>query len=551
MIFVLPGSQAWAQDGGGAFWSQPAVADDSSDVERLLFQALAASNGRDRAAFAEVVGALSRRAPDHPGTLYFRAVQMSRGGREAQARELLESVLAMGVEVPGVPAEYVHYDLALCLSRLGELEGARRAYAGALQRARGGLHESTYLAGSAEISMALGELERASAEYRRALEFSPSYPHALFGMALSEERRGNHSVARGYLLDGLLADAGGQQFLSDTTVFVPEADRRFAAGLIAEELGNHAEALAQLEAFAQVASETNHPHVGAGTEALGRVRAAGPAVVGSGRLPLADVSAVAVDPRGRYVALGNVRGQLLFANLKDQKVHAAPALSGPGVIAMAFAGDTLLVADDFGDVTPYATRGAVKRGAPRGPVALAGGTRVLGMSPEGEVLVVSDPRGRVLRVADTEKLNGFEGAMTVTVGDPAVVAVGPWTASRGALFTAVYSTARTLELVYGPNGASNRVIQVPSPAGKLSSTTWDAVTITPDGRRLILAGRRFLAVCRTADGRIVRLLDLGGDEKLGKVVAAVVDPRGAAGHGPALLTLHERGYRAIRLDLFE
>ena len=60
-----------------------------------------------------------------------------------------------------------------------------------------------------------------------------------------------------------------------------------------------------------------------------------------------------------------------------------------------------------------------------------------------------------------------------------------------------------------------------------------------------------MAVCRAADGKIIRLLDVGAGQELGRVTAVVVDAKGAAGHGPAVLTLHERGYRAVRLDLFE
>ena len=508
---------------------------------------MTASNAGTDPALAELVGQLEALAPEHTGTRYYGAVRDARAGHLAESRETLVELAAEPVLV-GVPREYVHYDLAMILSRLGDLAQARSHYEAAVRCARPALHEHIYLAGAAEITMALGDLEGAVVGYRRALQANPSYVHALFGMAMALERQGNREDARGYLLEGLLADPGGRRFLADSTVFVPAADRLFAAGLIAEELGDHAAATEHFTSFAQADAG---PFTGAGSEALSRVRAAGPAVLAMGPLPISTVSLAVADPRGRFVALAGPEGQLLLVDLAAKRVVAAPNLSGPAIRAMAFSGDTLLVADDLGDVTPFDTRGAVKRGVSRGPVALAGGTRVLGMSSDGEMLVVSDPSARAVQLADTADLAAVPGKMTISAGSPSVVAVGPWSRDRGSLFTAVWTTSRNLELLYGPSGATSQIIVVPNPQGGSSSTAWDAVTMSPDGRRIILAGRRYMAVCRAADGKIIRLLDVGAGQELGRVTAVVVDAKGAAGHGPAVLTLHERGYRAVRLDLFE
>lgn len=552
LVAALLPAPAVAQDGGSPFWgeSRPAGAGEP-DVDRLIFRCMNAANGAAGAEFSTALAELEAAAPDHPAAHYYKAVRLARSGNVGGARMLLERLVAKPQPLPGVPEEYLRYDYAMVLSRMGELEEARRQYARAALVARPNLHEHIYVAGAAELSMGLGELDEAIRLYRRALELSPAYIHALFGMAVVMERAGRHDDARGYLLEGLSVDPAGLSYLGDKTVFIPAEDRFFAAGLIAEELGNHELAREQLELFVKMAAEGNHRFAGAGSEALSRVRKAGPSVVGSGPLPVANVTVAAADPAGRFLAVGNAQGQLVLVDLRKKKILDAPRLSGPGIVAAAFSGDTLLVGDDFGEVTPYATRGGVRRGAVRGPVALAGGTRILGMSSDGAMLVVSDPRARALQVADTTRLEGVRGRMT-TSGSPAVVAVGPWSAERGATLTAIWTTARSLELVYGPTGTTTRTIPVPNPKPDPgSSTAWDAVTIDADGRRIILSNRRFVAVCRAADGKVIRLLDLGVEEKLGKVRAAIVDPKGAAGHGPALVTFHERGYRAVRLDLIQ
>jgi tetratricopeptide (TPR) repeat protein len=544
LALSLPGTPS-AQEDRASFW--PATTASPPDLPRLISDAAAAAQTGKRDALREACEGIQAIEPDGPGTRYCRATDAAMSGKYGEARTALE--LLLEESTPQIPDEFLHRDLGGVLALTGDLAGARDSHLRAARIAPG-TREHFYFASAGAAAMGLGDLVEAERSYRRALQAAPTYTQALFGMALVLERQGAHQDARGYLLEGLIRDRGAMTFLSSRAQFTPRIERAFAAGLIAEELGQAAEARAHLEEFI-AAKGVNPRFADTARQALARVETTGPTIVASGPLPLRNITAAAADPKGRFLALGNKDGALVTARLDAQKVIATPLLAGPALVALAFSrgGDTLLSADNAGNISVFSTRRRLTHRATRGPAALPGGTLVVGFSSDGERVLLTSPSGSTVRVADAVTLRAI-GAPSKRKRRPPITAVGPWSDRHGGLDTAVWTRRQTLVLAREPGRRAVREIKVPNPLpDRGSSTQWEAVTITDDGRRIILARRSHLAVCRAADGKILRLVNLGVDAKLGRVNAIVVDSGGAAGHGSALIALHERGYRAINLQL--
>jgi len=113
---------------------------------------------------------------------------------------------------------------------------------------------ATMLSNAAEALMAMGKLDGAIRRYHDAEQLDSGTHSALhaLGLSVAYDRDGQMQKSRDALKRAIGSDPGLRMYQSDDVFFVPEGDRYYYDGLIAENLGNRDEAL---NAFKQFVSE--------------------------------------------------------------------------------------------------------------------------------------------------------------------------------------------------------------------------------------------------------------------------------------------------------
>ncbi len=524
------------------FWE--AIYDpDRPAFSRLLNEAWSAT---EEGRFEELEDRLSRlRAarPEADGTLFFEAIVIERKGDFAGAAERLTRIIDRGTFLD-VEAAAVWFDLAYCHTRMGRYADAAEAYNRALAQEPDAQSPHITLSNLAEIHMALGQLDTAISHWREALSFDEGYLHALFGLAVALERQGHHDFARAYALRGLTLDPELKTFLGSATFFVPAEDMSFTLGLLAEEKGDWALARSHYERFIAQATASSNLYVDAARAALARLDERGSPLVGSGPLPLHRPTAVAADPAGRSIALGDELGRVTLVRLASQSIIASPTLSGAPVRALAFsdAGRHLLAARDDTHIDLIdLSRGARAQKA-LGPIALPSGNKVQALTLEGDVFLTSrNAKSRQWGVGNRARPAEEIGQINIAA-NAQDIALAAWDAERAAFVAAFWTDQRSLMVHHFPDTSGTRSFRPPD------ATSEHAVALTPDGRFAILVNARDILVCRTSDLQVVRMMKNHGEQQWGAPVKAVVDAAGGAGHGPALVILYAGHYAAYRLD---
>ena len=151
--------------------------------------------------------------------------------------------------------------LGIVLSHLGRFEEAVKEYDRALRLLPGepdsllfpSRHQqATLLSNSAEALMALGKLDQAIRRYSQAEQIDTGDQGALhaLGLAIAYDRDGQVQKSHEALSRSLASDPALRVYQSDEVFFVPEGDRFYYDGLIAEALGNRDEAMRSFRQFA-------------------------------------------------------------------------------------------------------------------------------------------------------------------------------------------------------------------------------------------------------------------------------------------------------------
>lgn len=111
--------------------------------------------------------------------------------------------------------------------------------------------QATLLSNSAEALMAMGKIEQAIRRYHQAEQIDTGDQGALhaLGLAIAYDRDGQVQKSREALSRSLAADPGLRIYQGDEVFFVPDGDRYYYDGLIAESLGNRDEALRAFRQF--------------------------------------------------------------------------------------------------------------------------------------------------------------------------------------------------------------------------------------------------------------------------------------------------------------
>ena len=194
------------------------------EAERLL------ASGRIGEAF-EPLEALCEEAPGWPAPHRLLAGAYYTAGRYDLARAHLEWLTYHGIETP---------QLALLQ---GAVELAERRFDAALDQAAYALCISDGLAGAnnliGEIHSRRGQLDAAEEAYRRELEYQPSDPTALAGMAAVALRRGEYEQAADRALHAL-----------EKNLRLPAV--HYCLGVALARLGRAAEAVTALESAARL-----------------------------------------------------------------------------------------------------------------------------------------------------------------------------------------------------------------------------------------------------------------------------------------------------------
>ncbi len=181
-------------------------------------------------------------------------------GSAAMTQAIKELWLARKSDETGSWDFEIATQLGIVLSHLGRFEEAVAEYDRALRLLPGepdsllfpSRHQqATLLSNSAEALMALGKLDQAIRRYSQAEQLDggdQSALHAL-GLAVAYDRDGQVQKSREALGRSLAADPGLRIYQGDEVFFVPDGDRFYYDGLLAEALGNRDDALRAFRQF--------------------------------------------------------------------------------------------------------------------------------------------------------------------------------------------------------------------------------------------------------------------------------------------------------------
>lgn len=184
-------------------------------------------------------------------------------GGAAMTQAIKELLMARKSDETGSWDFEIATQLGIVLSHLGRFEEAVAEYDHALRLLPGepdsllfpSRHQqATLLSNSAEALMAMGKLDQAIRRYSQAEQLDTGDQSALhaLGLAVAYDRDGQVQKSREALGRSLAADPGLRLYQGDEVFFVPDGDRFYYDGLLAEALGNRDDAL---RAFRQFASD--------------------------------------------------------------------------------------------------------------------------------------------------------------------------------------------------------------------------------------------------------------------------------------------------------
>lgn len=181
-------------------------------------------------------------------------------GNPAMTQAIAELQLARKFDDTGSWDFEIATQLGIVLSHLGRFEEAVAEYDRALRLLPGepdsllfpSRHQqATLLSNSAEALMAMGKLDQAIRRYSQAEQLDTGDQSALhaLGLAVAYDRDGQVQKSREALGRSLAADPGLRIYQGDEVFFVPDGDRFYYDGLLAEALGNRDEALRSFRQF--------------------------------------------------------------------------------------------------------------------------------------------------------------------------------------------------------------------------------------------------------------------------------------------------------------
>ncbi len=393
--------QTSPQSNAANFW-QEMIDPDRPVYEAVLERAASAQLQEDTFELDVAVTEARLIKPKADGTLYYEAVLARRRGDTKTALQILQE-LAGRTDLRDISLENIHTQQAFNYTDQQQYKEALAVYQKALAESHGGTSRHVYLGNSAELQMAQGDLKQAISLYQQSLSYSPRYLHALIGLGVALERNGDYEASQGYFLEASIQDPGFSHFLQHS-FFAPPEDRAYFEGALARHLGRLKEARGHYERFMKEAPDSPYHH--RAKTAVQHIKIKGKVLLGQGSLPIFRPKAVAADPKGRYLTMGDTWGRLFFVRLSDQRLIKAPSLSGTAITALSFdsAQDQLLVGHDDGYITPYALKKAPKRLPVRGPVALPNGTQIRAFSSDGKAVLASTGRHYNWAVAAVDDL---------------------------------------------------------------------------------------------------------------------------------------------------
>ncbi len=177
----------------------PALALASPESRELIRQGIADSKaGKDDEALKKFEAA-SRADPNDAAAFFFQGTALNRLARFKEALEKLEKAKAMGSKHPELA-----FETGWSLLRVGRFKEAVSELE-AYEKGRPGRGKTSEFLGRAYL--VLGELDKAEAKLKEALQRDPSLkPNVLYALAQLERRRNNREASLRYL-DTLLKEA--------------------------------------------------------------------------------------------------------------------------------------------------------------------------------------------------------------------------------------------------------------------------------------------------------------------------------------------------------
>lgn len=531
LCVALGASPISAQESG--FWQD--LADPQGPAyDANAARALDALERGDDELLAAAAQEAQLRKPGAPMTLWLQALLAQRRGEHRQALALMDQLPRPLPEK--IPGYLLLHQRAVSLYALGQPEEAIAA----LRSIPARQHSVDTLPRLGMLLWLQGRPEEALEPLQRAHRLGGRQdPLTLGALGLVLSLTGQRQQARPYLL------ALAQQVLlqGDKAWPAPEGfwragDATLLRALVYEEAGRQAQARAALlEVLKQdsslVPQETQRRLLEEGK----------PVVLAVGQLPMESPSAALADPQGRYLILGDKLGRLWMVNLARQEALHTPSLSGPPVHDLAMRADgKLLVAFEDSYLGLYDLARGPRLVDTPGPVAMPNGTTPRGLTLDGRAVLATTSRSVIWSMGRVESPSEPMGTTNLGRDLPLSLALGPLGEVDQVAPVALLLPRNRLQVVTLPAQVEPSADEVPGPPVQ-------AVAFDPSGRYVLAAGRRHLVVLRASDLRVVKMLDFGEEEPLGAASEVVVDPAGGAGHGPAVLVLHQRRYRAVALKV--
>ena len=132
------------------------------------------------------------------------------------------------------------------------------------------------------------------------------------------------------------------------------------------------------------------------------------------------------------------------------------------------------------------------------------------------------------------------GKITIQATAGSIV-LGPWDDERNSMVVAFWTDRRNLEIKHIPDANLDLTYRPPE------SGHDHALALTPDGHHVVLVSADRAIVCRAADLQVIKMISIYGEAAWGNPTSAVIDSKGGAGHGPALIVFYAGHYAAYNL----
>ncbi len=384
--------------------------------------------------------------------------------------------------------------------------------------------------------------ELALRNFREALRVENDHLPSLLGCALTLETQGKHREARTYLLRYILKAPSSDPI--HPSWFLRKGDDTLVRALLNEETGEHSLASEKINQFKPIGTQDSI------LQPLSRRLKETPAsLLGQGPLPIGSPTAVLADPKGRFMVLGDKLGKLWTVRLRDQKVEHMLALSGPGIVDLAWRpSGELLVAYEDSFLGRYKMGGRPQALAPLGPMAMRNGTLPLALVPGGELVLGSSGRRVYWSLASADNLGQelftFQGSSSFRD-----IALSPAHSSSQRIYAGLLLASGQVRMVQGPGKNKAQVLTLPGAPGPHKHAPISAIAMSSDGRYLVAVSARHLVVVRASDHKVMRILRLTRDDASEQPSQIMFDETGGAGHGPALVVFYGSTYQAYGLDV--